>query len=59
MKENLEGLPFTFNSKRIDDAIITIPVNDNYLVLMSTEHNTKIEPIIGDILQKLKCMQTF
>jgi len=27
MKENLEGFPFTFNSKRIDDAIITIPVN--------------------------------
>ncbi|MDH5418435.1 MAG: hypothetical protein OEW86_10700 [Nitrosopumilus sp.] len=44
MKENLEGLPFTFNSKRIDDAIITVPVNDDYLVLMSTENNTKLNP---------------
>lgn len=37
-------------SKRKNMVIITIPV-DNHLVLISTEPNTKIEPIIDDILK--------
>ncbi|HSB50714.1 MAG TPA: DUF6659 family protein [Nitrosopumilaceae archaeon] len=43
-------------SKRKKMAIITVPVN-NYLVLISVEPNAKIEPIIVDILQKLKSTQ--
>lgn len=39
-------------SKRKNIKIITIPVND-YLVLISADDKTKIEPIIEDILQKL------
>ncbi|MDH5432161.1 MAG: hypothetical protein OEW78_09845 [Nitrosopumilus sp.] len=43
-------------SKRKNIKIITIPVND-YLVLISAESNTKIEPIIDEILKKIKDMQ--
>lgn len=43
-------------SKRKNIVIITIPVN-NHLVLISAEPNTKIEPIIEGILQKLKNLQ--
>lgn len=43
-------------SKRKNMAIITVPVN-NYLVLISTEPNAKIESIIENILQKLKNTQ--
>lgn len=39
-------------SKRKNITIITIPVN-NYLVLISAEAKTKIEPIIENILQRL------
>lgn len=37
-------------SKRKNMVIITIPVN-NHVVLISAEPNTKIEPIIDDILK--------
>lgn len=40
-------------SKRKNIVIITVPV-DNHLVLISAEPKAKIEPIIEDILQKLK-----
>jgi hypothetical protein len=43
-------------SKRKNISIITIPVN-SHLVLISTEPNAKIEPIIEDIIQKLKYQQ--
>lgn len=43
-------------SKRKKMVIITVPVN-NYLVLISAEPSAKIEPIIEDILQKLKNTQ--
>lgn len=43
-------------SKRKNIKIITIPVND-YLVLISAESNTRIEPIIDEILKKLNNMQ--
>ena len=39
-------------SKREKVKIITIPVND-FLVLISAEHNAKIEPIIDEIIQSL------
>jgi len=42
-------------SKRKNVAIITIPVRD-YLVLISTEPDAKIEPMIEEILQKLKTL---
>lgn len=56
MKKDLDDLlgPLDYIvSKRKNIVIITVPVN-NHLVLISAEHNTKIEPIIEDILQKLK-----
>ena len=40
-------------SKRNNVTIITIPVND-YLVLISAESYTKVEPIIDEIIQSLK-----
>ena len=43
-------------SKRKNVAIITIPVRD-YLVLISTEPDAKIESIIEEILQSLNDMQ--
>ena len=43
-------------SKRKNVAIITIPVRD-YLVLISTEPDAKIEPIIEEILQSLNGIQ--
>lgn len=39
-------------SKRKRVKIITIPVN-NFLILISAEHNAKIEPIIDEIIQSL------
>ena len=39
-------------SKRKKVKIITIPVN-NFLILISAEHNAKIEPIIDEIIQSL------
>jgi hypothetical protein len=56
MKKDLDDIlgPLDYIvSKRKNIVIVTVPVN-NYLVLISTEPNTKIEPIIEDILQKLK-----
>ncbi len=58
MKKDLDGTlgPLDYIvSKRKNVAIITIPVSD-YLVLISVEPNAKIEPIIEDILQKLKIL---
>ncbi len=59
MKKDLDvtlGPLYYIVSKRKNVAIITVPVN-NYLVLISAEPNAKIEPIIEDILQKLKYSQ--
>jgi len=56
MKKDLDNIlgPLDYIvSKRKNIVIITVPVN-NHLVLISAEPNTKIEPIIADILQKLK-----
>lgn len=56
MKKDLDDIlgPLDYIvSKRKNIVIITIPV-DNHLVLISAEPDTKIEPIIEDILQKLK-----
>ena len=58
MKKDLDGTlgPLDYIvSKRKNVAIITVPVSD-YLVLISAEPNAKIEPIIEDILQKLKIL---
>ena len=58
MKKDLDGTlgPLDYIvSKRKNVAIITVPVSD-YLVLISAEPNVKIEPIIEDILQKLKIL---
>ena len=58
MKKDLDGTlgPLDYIvSKRKNVAIITVPIN-NYVVLMSAEPNAKIEPIIDDILQKLKIL---
>ncbi|WP_420544684.1 DUF6659 family protein [Nitrosopumilus sp.] len=58
MKKDLDGTlgPLDYIvSKRKNVAIITIPVSD-YLVLISAEPNAKIEPIIEEILQKLKML---
>lgn len=41
-------------SKRKNITVITIPVNDKYLVLISAESTAKVEPIIGEIIQSLK-----
>jgi hypothetical protein len=59
MKKDLDDIlgPLDYIvSKRKNIVIITIPVN-NHLVLISAEPNAKIEPIIEDILQKLKVQQ--
>jgi hypothetical protein len=56
MKKDLDDIlgPLDYIvSKRKNIVIVTVPVN-NHLVLISAEPNTKIEPIIEDILQKLK-----
>lgn len=59
MKKDLDDIlgPLDYIvSKRKNIAIITIPVN-SHLVLISAEPNAKIEPIIEDIIQKLKYQQ--
>jgi hypothetical protein len=56
MKKDLDDIlgPLDYIvSKRKKIAIVTVPVN-NHLVLISAEPDTKFEPIIPDILQKLK-----
>jgi hypothetical protein len=56
MKKDLDDIlgPLDYIvSKRKNLVIITIPVN-NHLVLISAEPSAKIEPIIEDIIQKLK-----
>jgi hypothetical protein len=56
MKKDLDDIlgPLDYIvSKRKKIVIVTVPVN-NHLVLISAEPDTKIEPIIADILQKLK-----
>jgi len=56
MKKDLDDIlgPLDYIvSKRKNIVIITVPV-DNHLVLISAEPKAKIEPIIEDILQKLK-----
>jgi len=56
MKKDLDDIlgPLDYIvSKRKNIVIITVPVY-NHLVLISAEADTKIEPIIEDILQKLK-----
>ena len=58
MKKDLDGTlgPLDYIiSKRKNVSIITVPIN-NYIVLISAEPNAKIEPIIEDILQKLKIL---
>jgi len=59
MKKDLDGtlgpLEYTV-SKRKNIKIITIPVR-GYLVLVSAEPRTKIEPIIEEILLVLRDMQ--
>ncbi len=59
MKKDLDGtlgpLEYTV-SKRKNIKIITIPVR-GYLVLVSAEPRTKIEPIIEEILLALRDMQ--
>lgn len=59
MKKDLDDTLGTLDyivSKRKKMSIITVPVH-NYLVLISTEPNAKIEPIIENMLQKLKNTQ--
>ena len=59
MKKDLDDIlgPLDYIvSKRKNIVIVTIPVN-NHLVLISAEPKAKIEPIIEDILQKLKYQQ--
>jgi hypothetical protein len=56
MKKDLDNILGPLNyiiSKRNNIVIVTIPV-ENYMVLISAEPNTNIEPIIENILQKLK-----
>lgn len=56
MKKDLDNIlgPLNYTiSKRNNIVIVTIPV-ENYMVLISAEPNTNIEPIIENILQKLK-----
>jgi hypothetical protein len=56
MKKDLDDIlgPLDYIvSKRKNIVIVTIPVN-NHLILISAEPSAKIEPIIEDILQKLK-----
>jgi hypothetical protein len=59
MKKDLDNIlgPLDYIvSKRKSIVILTVPVN-NHLVLISAEPDAKIEPIIEDILQKLKFQQ--
>ena len=44
-------------SKRKNVSIITIPINNNYFVLISAESDTKVEPIIDEIIQTLKDLE--
>ena len=55
MKKDLDGILGSLDyiiSKRKHVTIITIPVDD-HLVLISVEPNTKIEPIIDEIIVQL------
>jgi hypothetical protein len=57
MKKDLDDIlgPLDYVvSKRKNITIITIPVNDKYLVLISAESTAKVEPIIDEIIQSLK-----
>ena len=59
MKKDLDDVlgPLDYMvSKRKKIKIVTIPMN-NYIVLISTESNTKIEPIIDEIIEFLNSMQ--
>ena len=59
MKKDLDDVlgPLDYMvSKRKKIKIVTIPMN-NYIVLISTESNTKIEPIIDEIIESLNNMQ--
>ena len=59
MKKDLDDVlgPLDYMvSKRKKIKIITIPMN-NYIVLISAESNTKIEPIIDEIIEFLNNMQ--
>ena len=59
MKKDLDdtlGAQDYIVSKRKNIKIVTIPVND-YVVLVSAESNTKIEPIIDEIIQSLNNME--
>lgn len=44
-------------SKRKNVTIITIPMNNDHLVLISAESDTKVEPIIDEIIQTLKDLE--
>lgn len=58
MKKDLDNIMGSLDyivSKRKNIIIITIPVSD-YLVLISADSNAKIEPIIDEILLKLKIL---
>lgn len=44
-------------SKRNNITIITIPMNNNYIVLISAEPTVKVEPIIDEIIQTLKDLE--
>ena len=59
MKKDLDDVlgPLDYMmSKRKKIKIVTIPMN-NYIVLISTEFHTKIEPIIDEIIKFLNSMQ--
>lgn len=59
MKKDLDDVlgPLDYMvSKRKKIKIVTIPMN-NYIVLISTESNIKIEPIIDEIIEFLNNMQ--
>jgi len=44
-------------SKRKNITIITIPMNNNYLVLISAEPAVKVEPVIDEIIKTLKDLE--
>ena len=44
-------------SKRKNITIITIPMNNNYLVLISAEPTVKVEPVIDEIIKTLKDLE--
>ncbi|MDH3360974.1 MAG: hypothetical protein OEL56_02205 [Nitrosopumilus sp.] len=44
-------------SKRKNITIITIPMNNNHLVLISAEPTVKVESIIDEIIQTLKDLE--